>query len=476
MSVQVFLQARFTGIERFLADSADDLEARAQWSTLLVEVLPRALLAELGLAPLLLGFSGGEQFMVVLPAEIRERAQEFLARAAGELSSHTRGDLRLVWSTTENLGDWSDVRRRLTDELETKLAAPAAAMGPQFFEPSAPAEASAGDLLDIAPGASLRESPSAGWSPEQPVTLRIPAGRHTWPFAAPPEGIPFPRHAALDDTTGAPATLAELASRAAGRRTWGILRGDVDGSEARLHRAQTIDEHLQLLIMYKQFFAGELPMLCSMGEFFRKVTLLRSGGDDFAVYGSWDALIPFAREMQRLFQRFVDANLRELAGNEGKTISMGLALAADGNTTPGSVYRDAGENLEIAKAAGKDSIHLLGRTLEWKQLGDAADTRSTLSRMVGEFGCSPQLLFEIASFYRGGAGRGRARNVRVERPWRFHRRLNRVISGAVPPAHSREFERVRGELISDLTGRNAAQIRLRPAGRVALEWAKLETE
>jgi CRISPR-associated protein Csm1 len=475
MSVQVFLQARVTGIERFLADSTDDLETRAHWSSLLIEILPRALLAELGLAQLLLGYSGGQQFVIVLPAEFRERAQQFLTRAAAELTRCSGGKLRLVWSSTENLGDWSDVRKRLTEELHARLASPASGAPPEFFE-SSHASASDARLFDIAPGASLREAASAGWSPDEPVTVRIPAGRHTWPFAAPPDGIPFPRHAALDDSTGAPATLAELASRAQGRKTWGVLRGDVDSSEARLQRAQTVDEHLQLLIMYKQFFASELPMLCSMGEFFRKITLLACGGDDFAVYGTWDALVPFAREMQRLFQRFVEANLRELAGNEGKTISMGVALAGDENATLASVYRGAGENLETAKSSGKDSIHLLGRTLEWKQLADAADTKSTLARMVAEFGCSPQLLYEIASFYRGGAGRGRARNVRIERPWRFHRRLNRVISGTVAPARSRDFERVRTELISDLTGRNAAQMRLRPAGRVALEWAKLETE
>src|ERR671912_389592 len=109
MSVQVFLQARVTGIERFLRESGDDLETRAHWSALLIEVLPRALLAELGLAPILLGYSGGEQFVIVLPDEFRDRAQSFLAQAGGELSRRTRGVVGIVWSSTENLGDWSDV-------------------------------------------------------------------------------------------------------------------------------------------------------------------------------------------------------------------------------------------------------------------------------------------------------------------------------------------------------------------------------
>ena len=97
----------------------------------------------------------------------------------------------------------------------------------------------------------------------------------------------------------------------------------------RLRRVQTIEEYVQLSVMYKQFFAGELEVLCSMPEFWRKVTILYTGGDDFAVYGAWDALIPLAREMQRLFHRFSEENLKDFPGPEGKTISMAMALAPD---------------------------------------------------------------------------------------------------------------------------------------------------
>ena len=45
------------------------LAGRSQWITLIGEALPRALLAELGLARILLGSSGGGQFLIVLPGE-----------------------------------------------------------------------------------------------------------------------------------------------------------------------------------------------------------------------------------------------------------------------------------------------------------------------------------------------------------------------------------------------------------------------
>ena len=114
-----------------------------------------------------------------------------------------------------------------------------------------------------------------------------------------------------------------------------MLRGDVDNFGIRIRRAQTIEEHIQLSVMYKQFFAGELEVLCSMPEFWRKVTVIYSGGDDFAVYGAWDALLGLAREMERLFHRFAEQNLKDFAGPEGKTISMALALAPAGGCVAG---------------------------------------------------------------------------------------------------------------------------------------------
>jgi len=65
-----------------------------------------------------------------------------------------------------------------------------------------------------------------------------------------------------------------LGGRAAGLATWGVLRGDVDNFAIRIQRAQNIEEHIQLSVMCKQFFAGELEVLCSMPEFWRKVTVI----------------------------------------------------------------------------------------------------------------------------------------------------------------------------------------------------------
>src|ERR1041385_172783 len=116
MSEQILLQGKILGTEEFLlAGSAegrsvrsageDLLAGRSQWLTLLCEVLPRALLAELGLARILLGLSGGGQLLVVLQGAVAEASENLLnaaARHVAELSSH---HAKLVWAGTDNLGD-----------------------------------------------------------------------------------------------------------------------------------------------------------------------------------------------------------------------------------------------------------------------------------------------------------------------------------------------------------------------------------
>jgi CRISPR-associated protein Csm1 len=221
-----------------------------------------------------------------------------------------------------------------------------------------------------------------------------------------------------------------------------------------------------------------------MPEFWRKVTVIYAGGDDFAVLGAWDALLALASEMERLFHRFADQNLKDFAGLEGKTISMALALAPSVDASLGSVFEEAGQRLQAAKSTDKDCIWLLGRTLEWKQLGEASLLKESLMHMISEFDCSPQYLKDLCGIYRESqarVSRRQARRTGGERPWRYHRRITRILSasratfkGGGPKRN--EFQKARAALIADLIGRSAVTVKLRPAGRVALEWARLSAE
>ncbi len=481
MSVQILLYGKLLGIEEFLLacprgcdDPNATLLGRSHWMMLLTEALPRALLAEFGLSRVLLGSSGGGQFLIILPGESRPAADEFLSKAAAGIDAMSGGHLKLVWAATENLGDWSVVRRRLGEELQRSMAS---SITPGTFAPyTPPAERLPEDAYFRDLAARLWQADTAGWSPAEPARIEIGAGKHTWKLdeRGDEDSIPLARHAAPSEDGNQPASVEELAARAGGRKTWGVLRGDVDSMRVRIRRVHSIEDHVRISVFYKQFFAGELGVLCSQPEFWRKVSVLYSGGDDFAVYGSWDALIPFAREVQRVFHRFTEEIMKDFPGAEGKTITMAMALAPEPSASLASVYSDAGARLEEAKNTDKDCISVLGRVVEWRHLGDAADLKDTLSRMVSEAGPVPHFLGELEALYRKGASVWAAHGSeqRMQRPWRFQRRLNRIVTGA----REREVQKLRAHLASEMMGRGAAQVKLRPAGLVALEWARLSTE
>ncbi|HTP34555.1 MAG TPA: hypothetical protein VMJ75_20400 [Candidatus Acidoferrales bacterium] len=483
MPEQILLQGQILGTEEFLLagpaegrpvrSAGEELVAgKSQWISLLCEVLPRALLAELGLARILLGSSGGGQFLIVLPGEFREAAENFLNAAASQMNELGAGIVRLTWAVTDNLGDWAVIRKRLNDDLLRKRDAPLAESGMGAFQPYVGISSNLADQYFAKElGAKVREASKIGWSPENPGKVIPGEGKHSWPLTSnlSPDGIMVARHTAPSDDAKQSAPVQTLARRAQGRSIWGVLRGDVDNFGLRLRRVHSIEEHVPLSVLYKQFFAGELEVLCSMPEFWRKVSIIYSGGDDFAVYGSWDALIALAREVQRLFHRFTEENLKEYPGAEGKTISMAIALAPETYFPLAAVYEEAGRNLELAKSADKDCIYLLGRILEWRHLADAADLKDTVTRLVHDFRMSKQFLYQLRSFYRRDAyGEG----VELQRTWRFQRRFNRILSGT----RDREFQKLRSHLISELAGKKSAEVKLRPAGLVALEWARLVTE
>ena len=253
-------------------------------------------------------------------------------------------------------------------------------------------------------------------------------GKHTWkltPNLSARRHHLRPARRARDDGAAAPTWRASAAARK-GLSVWGVLRGDVDGFGVRLRRLHTIEEHVQVSVLYKQFFAGELEVLCSLPEFWKKVTILYSGGDDFAVYGAWDALLALARELQRLFHRFTEENLKEFPGPEAKTISMGWRWRpkrARFRSPPSTSRRR--RNLDLAKSAGKDCIYVLGRVLEWKQLGERRGIEGPDRPHDGRGPLVPPVPVRAARDLRKDARRGTVgADPQLKKVWRFHRRLN----------------------------------------------------
>ncbi len=482
MSLQVFLQAQLLGAEEFLGrqspgnhDEGLDLAGRCAWLNLFCEVLPRALLAELKLSRMLLGSSTAEQFLLVLAEEDVARANELLAAVAEAVSQVSGDTLRLIWASTENLGAWPIARKRLDDALLAKMSAPLGhAESSRLFAPFSEGHTqAAGERYFPSFAEKLPSASRVGWSRARPAELTWEDGQHSWELkdelGLDDNGILFPRRFALNDA-GHPASPPELARRAEGTARWGILLGDLDQFDAQLRRAATIEDHIQLSVLVKQFFAGELSLLCTMPDFWRKITILYRGGDDFAVIGSWDALLMLARELERLFEKFAEETFQSLPGLEGKAISMALVISPEVEAAPTPLFKEAAAQLRQAKASDPGTLHVFGRTLEWKRLEDAEELKSSLVRLVREFGYSPDYINDLASVYREASGRSaRRKSARVDKPWRTYMRLSRVI----PQARSRDLNNLRNTVIASLIGKRTAGMKLRPSGRIGLEWARL---
>jgi len=473
MSAQILLQGRLLGTGEFLLAPPSDrdnraFEARAVWLVLLGEVIPRALLAELQLPPMMLGSSGGDRFVVILPDQPRaDAAAEFLTRISAALGEMSNGRLSLIWSATENLGDWTIVRKRLQDGMKEGIKPRAAEPG--FFDAFSAQSAGA----DRVPR-DLRDAPSIGFSFDFPALISRENGIYKWDVgsdAPVPMGIPLTRHGARNGD--AFATPKEMARRSHGRKLWGVLRGEIDDYSTRMRRLQSVEEHVHLSMLYKQFLAGEMELLCSQGEYFQRVTVIHSGASDFAVYGSWDALAAFARELERVFSRFAQDHLKDLPGAEAKTITMALTLAEPGESLA-RVYEDCGRDLEIARASDKDCLHLLGRVLEWKQLNEAAELKDSLVQLNEEFRGGRAFLAQLRNLYKKVEAPQES-GVQIDderllaRALRFQRRFARVAS-----RREREFQELRSHLMKEMAGRNTrGRLKLRPEGLIALEWARL---
>jgi CRISPR-associated protein Csm1 len=472
MSAQILLQGTLSGAGDFLvaAPASHDnraFEARVMWLSLVGEVLPRALLAELGLPSLMLGSSGGGRFLLILPDRSRaDAAAEFLKRANEALRRITSGVVRLAWSSTENLGDWTVVRKRLQDGMYE--AASSQILQDGFFEPFAPVAAPADSIPR-----GLRDAGSVGWSFDAPALVTTDGAAQRWDLGrqASLDNISLPRHAARNGE--AVASVKELAKRAKGRRLWGILRGEIDDFATRLRRAQSVEEHVHLSLLYKQFLAGEIDLLCSQGDYFQRVTVLQAGTADFAVYGSWDALASFAREIDRVFRVFAEENLKDLPGAEAKTFTMAITLAG-ADVTLGRLWEDSVRDLETAKASDKDCLFILGRVLEWKQLNDAVDLKDAIVELNEEFRGGKQFSAQLRNLYKKVETPDRTLSQGdherlLTRAIRFQRRFARVAN-----RREREFQKLRAHLMKELAGRGVrGKLKLRPEGLVALDWARL---
>ncbi len=453
MSIQIFVEGKITSKGEFLRPregrNHEELLGRHLYLSLAGEVIPRTLLDHLGLSKMLLGASSGNHFLLLLPIEFRGAAEAFLRLAAERIDHLSAGELAFDWAITENLGDWTVVRKRLFEEMQRGMGTKAS---PDSFTPVMLQTDVADHDFFTALAAAAPSAVSVGADDGDPARFHFGESKFNYKLGYDQESLPWNAHLDLTNLK---------------RRKGAAMTVAVDALEIRLRRANSIEEHLRLSHLYKNFFAGELQtLLLRLPDCTGKIAIIDSGMEGFTVYGDIDALLKVAQEIHRLFHTMAEVNLSDTAGAEGKTLS--AALAAGDQATAVAEVRGA---LRLAQASSRDSIFLCGRVLDWKLVPDALEIRELCLRMIRNHGASPQFVSELSAFFREGAYQSlRRKTGRFERPWRLYRRMSLALE---TENESRDFERTRNRLLAEFIGKNAGQTRLRPAGRVGLELTRI---
>jgi CRISPR-associated protein Csm1 len=453
MSIQIFVEGKFAPKGEFLRPlegrNHAELLGRHLYLSMVGEVIPRTLLDHLGLSKMLLGASSGSSFLLLLPQEFQAQTEAFLRSAASNINQLSNGELDFNWAITENLGDWSIVRKRLFEEMQRGMGTKAT---PESFIPVSPDSTGADQEFFSALANAAPTATSVGVDDTTPARFQFGESKFTYKLGYEMDSLPWTAH--LD--------LSSLK-----RRKGAAMTVAVDALEIRLRRANSVEEHLRLSHLYKNFFAGELQtLLLRLPDCTGKIAIIDSGVEGFTVYGDVDALLKVAQEIHRLFQTMAEVNLNETAGVEGKSITAALA-AGEQSTAVAEVHAA----LKLAQASSRDSIFMFGRVLDWKQVPDALEIRELCLRMIRNYGASPQFVSELSAFFReSGYQSLRRKTGRFERPWRLYRRLSLALE---TENESRDFERTRNRLLAEFIGKNAGQTRLRPSGRVGLELTRI---
>ena len=192
-------------------------------------------------------------------------------------------------------------------------------------------------------------------------------------------------HTASDEVEQRAATLEDLANRCdAGKKTWGVIRADVDHlgkifreglnedtedtEEANLI---SISRITTLSNMFSIFFSSHLQSILQKEEYREKTVIVYSGGDDLFIIGAWDILVDLMYDIRTDFQKFTFRN--------DITFSAAIYIAPSAKFPVIEAAKEAGRMLKKAKDAGRNRICFIDdKPLTWGELDEIRDVKQQI--------------------------------------------------------------------------------------------------
>lgn len=176
---------------------------------------------------------------------------------------------------------------------------------------------------------------------------------------------------------------------------FGQIKQEVEGGAYSAKMSDFFNKHFYTtLFNVKEFEVNEIKE-----NYNANVYPIFSGGDDCFVIGSWDAILCFAIDFQKMFTEEITKKIKLKTG-EGLTVSAGIVLVDP--TYPVSSFSDlAEEALMKSKSNGKNQITIFDLTFTWEEFNHIVETSKLLAKEMVDQKISRAYLDKIRKSAKG---------------------------------------------------------------------------
>ena len=266
------------------------------------------------------------------------------------------------------------------------------------------------------------------------------------------------------------ASLEDIAKKADGIKRWGILRGDVDNLgkifRTGLSQDKSKDEGGSISKISTLSFEIELIFTVYLEKMIEKeypeCVIVYSGGDDFFILGPWSDLLPLAKDIRDMLDKFS-------GNNPNVTVSMAIEIAPADKYPIYGTATDCGEALDEAKEyernkKEKDAICVLGTSIGWEEFEKFSNLSHKLEKVVKKNVSRRifQLIYIADELYKEAQ-----ESKSVFKSWRFEYYIGRLKQSA-----RREQQETIDEIIRDILETRKS---LYKYAVLSARWAELKT-